>query len=308
MRVLLAGDTHGDSRQATGLISVALAEGCEGIVVLGDWGFTWPTEYPRLLKWLHNQLQDVGLWMKFVDGNHENYTLLRDLGAFEGGVAVVRDREVPLADTVSYLPRGYTWEWDGIRFMSLGGAFSVDVDHRTSEWVHQRFGSSKYSGHLAAPGKNPARCRECDEEIRPHRRKPSWWPEELITDEDVEAASAVGPVDVMLTHDSPETTELRNELHNMRDAWNLGYKIDAVSAGNRRRLERVVEAVQPKFLFHGHYHMWIQGEYGETHVQGINRDGTGHASYSVFDTDHYRELIAARSAPSDEPQAGRLES
>lgn len=72
----------------------------------------------------------------------------------------------PISDYIIHLPRNLRWEWKGVSFLALGGAFSIDKYNRI-------------------PGKE-------------------WWPEETITMQEAEIACAGGHADVMITHDIPE--------------------------------------------------------------------------------------------------------
>src|SRR6059058_2673772 len=55
--------------------------------------------------------------------------------------------------------------WKGLSFLALGGAASIDRKHRRDRY--------------------------------------SWWVEEYLTEEDILTAQSSGPVDIMITHDSP---------------------------------------------------------------------------------------------------------
>lgn len=158
MKYLYLGDTHSDRDAAARAIDYAARNGADTVVQVGDWGFLWPRA--SSVAWLDQTLVDAGVKMMFCDGNHDWHPRLRP------------DPSAPripyaLTPNIRYMPRGSSLvDADGTRFLFLGGAPSIDREHRT-------------------PGK-------------------SWWPEEEITDEDVAAALAVeGPVHVMVTHDSP---------------------------------------------------------------------------------------------------------
>lgn len=118
---------------------------------------------------------------------------------------------------IGVLPRGHRWQMGGRTFVSLGGAPSVD-----------------YVGRVE--GKD-------------------WFPEEAITDQDVERVIVGGPADVMLTHDSPapSTPAVERILQCDRSNWTeegLRY-----AAQGRARLTRAFEAIKPRLLAHGHYHV-----------------------------------------------------
>lgn len=130
-------------------------------------------------------------------------------------------------------PRGQRWTWAGTRFLACGGAYSVD-----------------------------------------RRRGPagvSWWPEETITEEDVERCIEGGETDVFVTHDCPWGVNLPC----------LAFK-DHIpeSQVNREKLQRIVEATRPKLVIHGHYHSCYTssatlGDGSVVRVQGLAADRDG---------------------------------
>jgi Icc-related predicted phosphoesterase len=73
----------------------------------------------------------------------------------------------------------------------------------------------------------------------------SWWPQELITYSQVHRILQSEKCDVVIAHDAPLTADL--ELRN-------GYKDDPHTQGNRRMLGIAVDHLDPKYVFHGHYH------------------------------------------------------
>lgn len=129
-------------------------------------------------------------------------------------------------DHITYIPRAYRWEWHGLTFLALGGAVSIDKNFR-----------------------------------RPGR---SWWPEEVLTDEDILTAQAWGSVDVMITHDSPAsapnsvTDDWQGQLSAMKY---YGKESLASCTAHRKRLQEVTDVTTPRLLFHGHYHKSMTGVY-----------------------------------------------
>ncbi|MFE7065596.1 metallophosphoesterase [Microbacterium sp. NPDC057658] len=83
----------------------------------------------------------------------------------------------------------------------------------------------------------------------------TWWPDEAITDQDVAAAIAGGPADLMLTHESPAGTPVRPVREVLRRNPH-GFPKDVLleSAASRARVRRVWDAVHPELLVHGHLH------------------------------------------------------
>lgn len=92
-----------------------------------------------------------------------------------------------------------------------------------------------------------------------------WWPEEAITDEQVAAAVAGGPADLMLTHESPANTPVR-AVRELLGTNPRRFPAEALgeSAKSRARVSEVWDAVRPELLLHGHLH---------TPGGGITEDG-----------------------------------
>lgn len=258
-RALVLGDTHGNVPFLERAARMALRSDCDRILQVGDWGYLWPgKKNERRLEAANNVLAQFGIEMFFLDGNHEWYGKLEELGASPNAPTWVQ-----LAERITYLPRAFTWTWDDVSFMSLGGAYSIDQSDRT-----------KFI---------------------------DYWPEEVISYSQAERAIEVGHVDVMLTHDAPQgMTKLEEMLRRTSDFWRhrygakWNYKLDPGSRANRAVLREVVDAVQPLMLIHGHYH-WrydekLVGDGYETLVRGLNCDGTGAESWGVLDTAEVKEL------------------
>lgn len=127
-------------------------------------------------------------------------------------------------DHIFYLPRGYRLTWEGFSVLALGGAASIDKPFR-------RVGRS-------------------------------WWPEELITEDDVQTSIAGGPVDILLAHDSPNTApnSITDDTYGqLQAAKYFGSDMVEICNNHRKQLQRVTDAVTPKLVFHGHYHMAMTG-------------------------------------------------
>lgn len=229
MRVLLAGDTHGNHRHVDYLLKMAAELQADRIVQVGDFGY-WPhlSDYHRRVSSMAQRARTPIYWL---DGNHENFD------ALEVAVDVDADEPQGMLPDLWYLPRGCTWAWDGCRFMSLGGAYSIDKSSRTEGY--------------------------------------SWWPQETLTRAQVERAMDRGPVDVLLTHDTPE---------GVCPIVDSNYKGDDISRGNRKAVSAVADAVTPRLVVHGHYHHRYTAAYGAAVVEGLDRDDQGPTSWLCIDT------------------------
>lgn len=244
MRLLVCGDTHGNlGHFVRHLLPAATDENVDAIVQVGDFGYTWPGDHGRF-EAVDDALRARGLTMYWVDGNHDNYTDLRQRGIFES------DKPEPMTDNITYLPRAARWEWDGVSFMSLGGAISIDKARRTKGL--------------------------------------SWWPDESLSYRQIECAVAGGPVDVMLTHDCPKGVRpLEKYLESETARWGVPYKTEFASTQHRAALATVTDAVTPALLVHGHYHHRYIAEAPwdrKARVLGLDRDDQGPLSWVVLDT------------------------
>lgn len=245
-RVLLGGDIHMRTEQAEYLIRMARAEGCIAIVQLGDFGF-WAhqEEGMKFLRKVNTMLEREDIDLYWIDGNHDNHSLLWQYPhPLRGGWPMIAPR-------IFYIPRGTRWTWRGVRFLGVGGGFSIDRD-----------------GRLQSEAKKK----------KPHTL---WWPQETITDEQVEAAGT-DPVDVLLSHDCPWLVKLPF----------VHYKDDLETEMNRRQLLKIAEATNPSLIVHGHYHerfntwleSWTIGR--AVPVKGLGRDGMREDSWIVLDLEN----------------------
>lgn len=177
---------------------------------------------------------------------------------------ILEDGTRYVRDNITHVPRGYRWDWKGLSFLALGGAASIDRKQRRDRY--------------------------------------SWWIEELLTEEDILTAQSGGPVDIMITHDSPYgapnsvTDSPLGQLEAMRY---FGSDMLAYTTEHRKLLQRVTDVTTPRILFHGHYHMSMYGTYvhgDENHtvgdVRGLHQGTAPLASHTVlFDFDEINNRI-----------------
>jgi len=255
--VVLAGDWHGNTGWACHVVERAaelLAEEQHKIILhAGDFG-VWPGQAGRSyldevarVLWLHR------IKLLFVDGNHEWHPELIQL---QGEAMPLNNFRLLPIDSCSttrarifWIPRGFRWNWHGKTWMGLGGAVSVDAAVRVE-------------------GK-------------------SYWREETYTAEQLEHAVRPGPVDAMLTHDSPSAVKMSfGQPPSFWDPMDL-----ARSDAHREQLQDVVDVVQPEVLIHGHYHRPVRQvikPYG-TQVIGLDMDGEP-GNYTLLDTRTLKEV------------------
>jgi hypothetical protein len=180
-------------------------------------------------------LYDITLYVTL--GNHEDYPQGEALPVSEDGLRWATKH-------IAVFPRGYRWEVDGVSFVSLGGAPSINFTDL--------------------------------------KKGISWWPEEALTMGDIyrlSESSAVFPrTDVMITHDAPDgIPPLDALMAGNASEWNEE-GIQYAEEG-RKLMNAAVEIVKPRMFVHGHYHYdyVVDVEFGEeekftTTVVGLNRD------------------------------------
>lgn len=224
-RLFLVGDTHGNGGFWKQAFKFATLENADYIIQLGDFGI-WPGlsghEYlDKIEKWSER----AGIPVLVVPGNHDDWD---QIDALEGEY---------IRNNVRILGKVNTLEFDGVKFLTVGGAVSID-----RQW-----------------------------------RKPgvSWWPQETLTDDDVEKAVAVGKVDVVLSHDTT----------NALPTWDGFVKNDPASNQNRFGMGIIEESARPDYWFHGHYHRFIQYE------------GTFGAKVTALDSEPMGAMGASKGTP-----------
>lgn len=162
------GDWHGDSGWALTAIRSAALEGARTAIHVGDFGLDWPgAKRGRYEAKLNRYLADLGVTLVISGGNHDNWDTLEKLPVEDDGLATVRSN-------IRVLPRGGRTMIEGLAIGGLGGAFSVDYEHRTV-------------------GKD-------------------WWPNEEPTREEADALMARGPLDILITHDAPKGVPLTGDF------------------------------------------------------------------------------------------------
>lgn len=148
-----------------------------------------------------------------------------------------------VSDNIFYLPRGFRWTWSNFTFLALGGAPSIN---RNLNPIH------------------------------------AWCIEECITEEDINVATTGGPVDFLITHDSP--AGIPNYID---DENSLGvlekFGADAIQycRDHRELLRRVSDVVTPRFITHGHFHARMKsfskhnnGTGPSVYTLGLNQGGS----------------------------------
>lgn len=209
----VAGDWHGDKAWAKSALYTLADYGVTVVLHVGDFGF-WPgNSGQKYLHYVNKILVEKSMTLFVTLGNHEDYVQISTFSPHPEFEGFVYDKNFP---NIIVAKRGTRWEWQGVSFMSLGGANSIDFTSRT-EWIN-------------------------------------WWSAEQISMADVYNSIEGGHVDVMITHDSPYGVPIFGTHKDEDDSsWSetaLNYAVQS-----RHAMRVVVDAVKPNILIHGHYHV-----------------------------------------------------
>lgn len=237
-KIGLLGDTHSNIRTIMYALDVFKEHGVRTVLQIGDFGF-WPgTPGRTFLHMVESILSRNDQTLLVTPGNHEDYAQINALTPDAEGWLKAKSR-------IWVAPRGKRWEWEGVSFVSLGGAPSVDRAWRVRE--------QRRTSH------------------------PLWWKEEEITTEDMQRTIEGGYADVMIAHDAPlGVPQIEKRIEGNPNGFaeeDLAYALTG-----REKMYQVVDAVRPKLFFHGHYHFRVDDTLSfqagdDVRVIGLNADG-----------------------------------
>lgn len=207
-RIIFAGDWHGNSRWLNKIRHRITDYNPDALVHVGDIGVWWGT--------FMNDVDSLGLPVVVILGNHENYQMVEHLPVDSSGC-------YRLGRNIIIVPRGFIWEWGGVRFMGVGGAISVDANFR--------------------------------------RLNHDYFVEEEITDHDVTRIANVfrdngePPVDIVVAHDAPQWANIPTIDDQPAPRW-IPRELYQKTVDNRKKLSDIILASGAKMLYHGHYHVY----------------------------------------------------
>jgi hypothetical protein len=102
----------------------------------------------------------------------------------------------------------------------------------------------------------------------------SWWPQEELTDADVEYAQRDGAVDVIVSHDCPRGVNIPGVGPDTKGGVRGDWPPDILAEAQQHRdkLATICRATTPEWLFHGHYHISYASNFDATSVIGLADD------------------------------------
>jgi Icc-related predicted phosphoesterase len=232
-KIVLAGDTHGDSDHVGVLLEKAKDIEADAIFILGDFGIWDHHDKGAFTDEVSRLANCYEIPVCFLPGNHDNYDLLFE---WEATKPRTSDGFFEIRPGLFYSPRGHRWTWGGVRFLSLGGAYSVDKYWR----VQQDNTALMLAERRTVDG---LVLRDSDRYILENSGQYRWWRQEEISEQEMRDAMVGGPVDVMLAHDKPRNSRPDWNRKDLEECW-----------PNQERLQAVVDAVLPRLYLHGHLH------------------------------------------------------
>lgn len=258
MKIGILGDLHGNTAAARFMLWVLHQKGITHAIHVGDFAIYSDNKGMKFASKVNQYAQEYGITIIVVPGNHENWRIINEM------VGDNREELAVYRSNIFIAPRGYRCDLGGMSFVMLGGAPSVDRTWRIQYDSHLR---DKYKANM------------------------SWYPEEQITQADVDYVVAGGYADVMIGHDAPHgIRRIEERIKGNPHGFHIA---DILYAEDGRKL--MTEAfcgVGPQFFFHGHYHFPVNefilrpmSEYGDTtHVIGLDCEFNNY-SIAILDTD-----------------------
>lgn len=188
MKILVAGDTHGEPKHSANLVKEAQRAGIERIVQVGDFGL-WTHDKSGItyLDGLNEVCRKNGVTFYALGGNHENWDHwnwhLSNGPKDYYGFTYLRSH-------IRIAPRVHYFNWEGKLMLMVAGAVSVDRHLRRMDGTE-------------------------------------WWPQEALTDEELELVKSI-KVDYLFTHDCSDKTPWHGRLKPDLDSKANRQRIDRV--------------------------------------------------------------------------------
>ena len=128
-RIFVTGDIHGQPQLNLSVDQFPDQKNLtkkDVVIILGDFGLLWShlrtKEEEHWIKWL----DDRKFTTLFIDGNHENFDLLKNLPEKE----MYGDRVGIVSHSIFHLRRGLCYRINGNKILTIGGAHSHDREYR----------------------------------------------------------------------------------------------------------------------------------------------------------------------------------
>jgi hypothetical protein len=129
--VYVTGDTHGDRDRLSRFALKGIKPG-DTLIVCGDFGFIWndDKDEQKFIRKLAKRKYNIC----FIDGTHDNFTLLNNYEQSEWNGGKVHK----IYGNVYHLMRGQVFTIEGKTFFTMGGGESPDIDMRNENETWDR--------------------------------------------------------------------------------------------------------------------------------------------------------------------------
>ncbi len=119
--IYVTGDMHGDENRVSKSRLSMMKKG-DTLIVCGDFGFLWDNSAKE--QTIRKKLEKRNYTICFVDGTHENFSLLNSFPVVEwnGGLAH------KIQSNIYHLMRGQMYTIDGQKVFTMGGGETPDAD------------------------------------------------------------------------------------------------------------------------------------------------------------------------------------
>lgn len=240
-KIAFLGDVHADAAFTVKAIKRASTLGADIIVQLGDFGYRYEWDF---LDTVEAALNHAGLRMMFVDGNHDDHRFLRTDYDGNARLRIITPR-------ILHAGRGYRWRWDGVRFLAVGGAHSVDRHTRL------RYGWM-------------------------------WHREEILTDGQIADAIEGGQTDVLISHDCPSGVDIPGLQPELFPGFEIA-AAEQHRTRIRTIVDAVQPTAIYHGHYHVNYDQRVHFGWGHTDVHGLADNGMGIGeALTVVDLDELR--------------------
>lgn len=124
MAVYVRGDIHGDFNEVLTFRDKMELNRNDSLIILGDAAICWRKDRVDMRSYINKweAYEDTPM-LYFIDGNHENFDILKSLP--------IEDGEGIVSKHIHWLTRGTVKEFEGKKCLCIGGADSIDKFRRT---------------------------------------------------------------------------------------------------------------------------------------------------------------------------------
>lgn len=238
--VYVTGDCHGSFKRFTKKYRCRYLPSMSSddyMIVCGDFGLCWADD--KEFKYNCEWLSSLPFLILFVDGNHENYTMLNEypVEMWHGGKVhhIVKDK-------IIHLMRGQVFTIEGKIFFTMGGAESRDITGGILD--------------VSDPQYNLKR-RQAIKNDEPYRVVgKSFWYEEMPSQEELDEGLAnlakyEFEVDYIISHCFASSMQDKIDMYKTGQKFTLDQYPSNILT---RYFDDIEKKVQYKHWFCGHYH------------------------------------------------------